>query len=91
MKESEGSLAIAWLLNSRKKTHWACSIAESTQIIPSSKSCQAPGSPQFPATTSFRYKKKVPNHVMFTPAICHTSNRGLIALNGPAPKQRKTR
>jgi hypothetical protein len=38
-----------------------------TQIVLSSKSCQAPGSIQFPATTSFHYKKKAPNHVMFYP------------------------
>jgi hypothetical protein len=42
----------------RKVRHTSCS---------SQKSCQAPRSPQFPATISFHAKNKVPNHVIFTP------------------------
>jgi hypothetical protein len=48
------------------------------------KSCQALWSTQFPATTSFRDKKKVPNHVMFTPGICHTGIREFVVLDHAA-------
>jgi hypothetical protein len=36
-------------------------------IVLLQNSCQAPRSPQFPATISFHSENKVPNHVMFTP------------------------